>query len=175
MERPMNLGEAIKTAIKYETKVSETYGDAKDQATDPIGRKVFGVLANEEDGHIKYLQDRLDEWQETGKLSTVELETAIPSQQMISKGVKKLEEKLGKKTVASGVEVELLQRALKLEQETSKFYKEMVSELEDEGQKLFKRFVEIESGHLAIVQAEIDNVTGLGFWFDFQEFQLEAE
>jgi len=37
-----------------------------------------------------------------------------------------------------------------------------------------QRFVEIEEGHRAIVQAEIDCVSGLGFWFDTAEFKLEA-
>ena len=35
-------------------------------------------------------------------------------------------------------------------------------------------FLGIEQGHQAIVQAEIDALSGLGFWFDFQEFNLEA-
>jgi hypothetical protein len=34
--------------------------------------------------------------------------------------------------------------------------------------------VEIEAGHEAIVQAEIDALNGLGFWFDFTEFRLES-
>ena len=49
----------------------------------------------------------------------------------------------------------------------------MVSELPPEGRALFERFLEIEQGHVAIVQAEIDAVSGLGFWFDVQEFRLE--
>ena len=47
-------------------------------------------------------------------------------------------------------------------------------ELPAEAQALFQRFVEIEQGHQAIVRAEIDSVSGLGFWFDMQEFNLEA-
>ena len=50
----------------------------------------------------------------------------------------------------------------------------MVRELPVEGQNLFSRFLEIEEGHGAIVQAEIDNVKRLGFWFDLKEFDLEA-
>ncbi len=33
----------------------------------------------------------------------------------------------------------------------------------------------IEDGHLAIVQAQLDSVQGMGFWFDIAEFRLEAE
>jgi hypothetical protein len=50
----------------------------------------------------------------------------------------------------------------------------MVTDLKDEERKLFNRFVEIEVGHEAIVQAEIDALTGLGFWFDYTEFRLEG-
>ena len=70
-------------------------------------------------------------------------------------------------------EVEHLQRALAAEMETSAFYRRMVGELSDERQKLFARFLEIEEGHVAIVQAEIDAVSGSGFWFDMMEFDVE--
>ena len=40
--------------------------------------------------------------------------------------------------------------------------------------KLFARFLEIEAGHQAIVEAEISSVKGLGVWFDMDEFRLEA-
>ena len=50
----------------------------------------------------------------------------------------------------------------------------MVNELPAEARPLFRRFVEIEEGHEKIVQAEIDSVSGLGFWFDIQEFDLSA-
>ena len=39
--------------------------------------------------------------------------------------------------------------------------------------RLFERFVAIEEGHQAIVQAEIDCVSGSGFWFDTSEINLE--
>jgi rubrerythrin len=73
-----------------------------------------------------------------------------------------------------GVELEMLKKALALEIEATRFFTRMVSELADEERRLFSRFVEIESGHEAIVQAEIDAVTGLGFWFDYTEFRLEG-
>ena len=73
-----------------------------------------------------------------------------------------------------GVELDMLKKALALEIEATRFFQQMVSELKDEEQKLFARFVEIEAGHEAIVQAEIDALSGLGFWFDYPEFKLEG-
>ncbi len=61
-----------------------------------------------------------------------------------------------------------------MEIKTSNFYKGLVGQLPKEFQPMFERFVEIEEGHEAIVSAEINNARGLGFWFDFQEFDLES-
>jgi len=73
-----------------------------------------------------------------------------------------------------GTEMELLRRALEAERRTSGFYQKLVGELPPEGQKLFERFVEIEEGHLDIVQAEIDSLTGTGAWFHALEVNLEG-
>ena len=47
--------------------------------------------------------------------------------------------------------------------------------LEPRHKALFERFLEMENGHVAIVQAEIDALAGHGHWFDFMEFSLEKE
>ena len=172
-EHEMNLEQAIKTAIEYEKKVAQTYQEAQAKAADPVGQRIFKVLADEEQGHVDYLESRLTEWQKTGHITVERLATAIPRCDAI-KAAAKLGERLEKKSL-SQAEVDLLQRALEVEVETSAFYKRMVTELDDEGRALFTRFVEIEEGHVTIVQAEMDSVKGLGFWFDMQEFSLEAE
>ena len=169
----MNLDEAIKTAIEFENKVEQSYREAVTKATDPVGKKVFETLANEEKGHIAYLESRLAEWKQSGKVNAEALDTVIPSQARIEKGVAAMKAQLGERREMSTVELQMLQQALEAEQRTSGFYKRMVSELGAEGQQLFARFVEIEEGHVAIVQAEIDSVQGLGYWFDFQEWQFQ--
>lgn len=168
----MNLEQAIKTALEYENKVHETYKEAMDKAEDEVGKRVFGVLAKEELGHIQYLESCLEKWKEAGKLTPEALDTAIPTQTKIDEGAGKLKQQLEQKREPRPVEVELLRRAIEVETETSNFYKQMVSELGDEGE-LFRRFVEIEEGHLAIVKAELDSVTGMGYWFDMPEWQFQ--
>jgi rubrerythrin len=68
----------------------------------------------------------------------------------------------------------LLKRALDVEVETSAFYVRMVDELPADGRPLFERFVDIEQGHQAIVQAEMNAVAGNGYWFDMAEISMEA-
>jgi rubrerythrin len=167
----MNLEEAIKTALEYETKVRDLYVNAQNKTSDAEGKKIFQTLAKEEQGHLDYLNSRLQVWEKTGNLDTPQLDTLIPSQERIAEGVKKLEGKMSGKDRAT--ELQFMKEALDAEIETSNFYKKMVSELSQEGKKLFARFLEIEEGHQAIVQAEIDSLSGSGFWFDFTDVSLE--
>lgn len=168
----MTLEEAIKTAIQYETKVRGLYQQAVDKATDDKGRRVFAVLRDEEQGHLDYLAERHTEWKQTGQVTAAKLGTVVPSKKKLADAVNK-----AKKSVDGPrytVELDLLRQALAMELETGNFYRKMVAELDAEGQNLFRRFVDIEEGHYAIVQAQIDAINGMGFWFDSMEFNLEA-
>jgi rubrerythrin len=168
----MTIEEAITTGIEYETQVRKVYSEAAKQFADPVARRVLSVLADEEDRHIQYLESRLEEWKRTGKVTAEKLETAIPSKDAIDASVQRLTKRMAQQDFS--VELEMLKKALHLEMEATDFFRQMVAELRAEERKLFSRFVEIEQGHEAIVQAEIDAITGLGFWFDFSEFKLEG-
>jgi rubrerythrin len=166
----MTIEEAIKTAIDYETKVRDAYLNSVKDIADETGRRVFQMLGEEEQGHLDYLEARLAEWQKTGKIIPAKLQTVVPSRDVIDKGVKRLDDHLSERDY--GTEREMLRKALFLEQETSDFYRRMVAEMKADGE-LFQRFLEIEEGHQAIVQAELDYLNRTGTFFDFQEFNLE--
>jgi rubrerythrin len=167
----VDLANAIKTAIDFETKVQKVYADAVERSEDETGRRVFQVLADEEKNHVAYLNSRLDEWRKTGTITVADLDTAVPPKDAIEKKTRDLKKQmLGH---MKGTELDMLRKALGVETETSEFYQRMVDELSGEGKKMFARFVEIEEGHKAIVSAEIDAVSGTGHWFDFREFDLE--
>ena len=169
----IGLDEAIQTAIEFEKKVYKVYADAMDKIDDPVGRKVFKQLSLEEAQHVSYLQHRLDEWQASGRIDVQELATVVPDKERIAEGRKRITRTIQGGKPAS-TEIEYLKNAFAVEKETSDFYRRMVSELSGDGQQLFDRFMEIEEGHVAIVQAEIDSVQGMGFWFDMMEFDLEG-
>jgi rubrerythrin len=171
----MTIGEAIKTAVVYEQKVHDTYVDAARRARDETAQKVFRTLAREEMGHIAYLESRLSEWQRTARLSPEKLKTILPSVERVQAGVARLRSQVAQRKDSHPSELESLRRALAAEDEASSFYRQMVRELPTEGQTLFSRFLDIEDGHAAIVQAEIDSVNRLGYWFDLKEFDLETE
>ncbi|HPQ41659.1 MAG TPA: ferritin family protein [bacterium] len=174
----MTLEEAIRTAIEFEVNVRNVYRDAVRKIADEGGRKVLQTLAAEEQDHVDYLTERLREWKDAGQIKVTAIPRSLPSPETIQRGIETLQEKI---TAPAGQvadresDLRMLERALEVEKRTSAFYERMVRELPPESRGMFERFLEIEKGHLAIVEAEIDSVSGMGFWFGFPEFDLENE
>ena len=130
------------------------------------------MLAGEEKGHLAYLNHTLEQLRKTGHVTAGDLGTAIPDPKAIRTAEKTLQAKMA--AVDPDNDLQMLEQAMELEVETSNFYKRMVRELPPEGQKFFARFVEIEEGHLAIVQAEMDHIAKSGYWFNFREIDLNG-
>ncbi|NMC70908.1 MAG: hypothetical protein GYA57_12710 [Myxococcales bacterium] len=171
----MGLEEAIQTALEFETRVRDVYAQAAARAKDPAARRTLGTLAAEEQGHINFLHAKLDEWRRSGEVTDERLATALPSRAALREGRKGLRQRLPLPQVERAAAEATLRRALAVEADVGAFYRRVVADVPPASRPLFARFLEIEEGHLAIVQAELDSITGLGYWFDVQEFRLEAE
>jgi rubrerythrin len=167
----MNIEEAIKTAIEFETTVRDVYIEAMKDMEDKVGRRIFQTLAREEQQHLEYLYARQDEWYSDGKFDYPRLRTEIPAKEKIDEGIAGMEKAV--QAESREQEIDLLKKALEAEKQTRGFYEKMVNELPEDGKKLFKQFLEVEEGHVAIVQAEIDALTGSGYWFDVPDISLE--
>lgn len=171
----MTVEEAIQTALQFENRVRGVYAEAAARAGDAVAKKMLLVLVGEEQRHVEYLEARLAEWKATGKVRAEALTTDLPSAKVIQEGVKKLTQRMRLPENERRESIETLKRSLEVEDETSAFYREMVGRLRaGEERAMFQRFLDIEEGHHAIVLAELDSVQGLGYWFDVQEFHLEA-
>jgi rubrerythrin len=170
----MKLQEAIAVAIDFEKKVRDHYLRGVKELPEPQGRKVFALLGKEEQGHVDYLEHCLAEWKKTGKVPHLPLKSVLPKGSKWIAGELKKVSAQGKR-VATKTELDALKVALQHEKDADDFYHKLVRELPKEDQVLFTKFLEIEDGHLAIVQAQLDSVQGMGFWFDVAEFRLEAE
>ncbi len=168
----MTIEEAIKTATANEKKICDLYPQPAYKTEDPTATRIFNALGDDEEGHIAYLNDRLGQWQQTGRITAEKLEASIPSREVIDREIDKLKPRLARADQKS--EKQMFSKALHLEVETSRFYERMVAEMTDEGRKMFARFVEIENGHIDMVQAELDYISGTGYWFDFKEFDMSG-
>lgn len=167
----MTLGEAIQTAVDYETRIRDIYVQAADRVADPVGRRLFRTLADDEQYHIDYLNKKLEQWQRSGRLTVEALQSSVPDLDTIIKNADRLEKRMSEED--RGDEKQMLSKALTVEVETSNFYRKMVAEMSQEGQDLFSRFLVIEDGHIDTVQAELDFLSSSGYWFDWKEFDME--
>lgn len=167
----MRPDEAIQTAITYETKIRDLYQEAAESTRDPAGRRVFSLLAREEQGHLDYLKRKLEEWDRAGVVRIDDVASIVPPASAIREGMAALAQTMA--TEDRTDEKRMLAKALAVEIETSRFYERMVQEMADETRPMFARFLEIENGHIEIVQAELDYISRTGYWFDFKEFDME--
>lgn len=167
----MTLEDAIKFALEFEGKVRDHYAEAAHKCTDPAGKKFFALLAREEQGHVDFLEQKLGELAAAGKLSDAPLPTVIPKSDWVVEGLDTLKASTEKRNYTD--DLERLYTALKLEDEATAHYQKLVATMGPEGKALFSRFLEIEDGHTALVQTEIDVATKTGYFYDFQEFNLE--
>lgn len=168
----MIIETALKTAIEYETRVRDIYQDAANRSKDERGRRIFEVLAEEEQGHVDYIAHRLEQWMRDKRLTADDLKTAVPHAELRAEPAEQIRKVLAPEVTEQ--ELDLLRQALAAESETSEFYARMVAELPAEGRAFFARFVEIEEEHMNLVLYEIDSLTNSGFWRGFQEFDMEA-
>jgi len=174
----MTIEEALRNAIEYEIKVRDVYAHAAGQVKDESGQKVVLQMAAEEQEHVNYLVARLKEWKESGVINSIEITRTTPTPDWLANEIKILKKQINKQNphaTDSESDISMLNRALEVEKETSSFYQRMVDEMPKKHKEMFKRFLEIEKGHLAIVEAEIDCLSGAGFWFGLPEFRLENE
>ena len=162
----MDLGHAIVTAIKFESRVHAVYAEAAAAAGDAEARRAFSILRDEEMAHIRYLRRCLEEWRSTGMINEEELPNQLGSRAAIEAGVARVRDTVrgGSGIDDGGGELESLHTALAAERETENFSRQMVDRLDGDGRRLFRRFVEIEEGHVAVVRAQIELVSLTGTW-----------
>lgn len=168
----MDVEKAIISALDYEKRVRDYYFQSAKAIDDEKGKEVFDALADEEQYHVDYLEKRLKVWRQSGVIDKEIIKTTLPSREWIEEGKLRMSGVPLDKDLSS--EIKYLKQALKLEEEVSDHYRKLVANLEGDAQKMFRRFLEIEDGHTAIVRTEIDALEGNGFWFDYAEFNLEA-
>ncbi len=168
----MKLEAAIRSALEFENRIRDLYLEAVTRTDDAAGKKIFRTLADDEQRHVDYLESRLDEWLRRGEVTAATLDSIVPDKTAIRKEAAALQSKI--REDARGLKQQMLARALEMEIETSRFYKEMVEQVSGDHRAMFARFLEIEDNHVEAVQFELDHLSNTGFWYGFEEFDMES-
>lgn len=156
---------AFKTAIEYETQVSKAYRDIAEEISDPLAKRMFVSLADDEYFHVQFLHKRLKEFIQSGTISLAKLATPFPVKRILENEIKQLTGIADVMQQATKPSLLLaLKTAYDLEVKTTLFYKKMAEETQGTIQKLFQKFLIIEESHETAVQAQIYEYTKTGRW-----------
>ena len=167
----MDIETALQSAMEMELKIRDIYLQALDKCSDAAGRRFFAMMRDDEQYHHDYLGNRLRELRQSGGIQYQDIKVNIPSPQQLQSCVQDVQQAMS--VEARGMIQQMLSNALKAEVLTSEFYENMVLDSDGPSKQMFARFLEIENGHIAAVQAELDYVMSTGYWFDFKEFDME--
>lgn len=162
----MDLEEALKSAMGLEARLARMYRAAARQSRIDVARKIFELLAADERDHLELLEARAAEWAAEGMLTLPAIESPVPSPLEVETLVARLDARIAVAAEEATREVEALEAALELEQQTSDFYERMAARLDGDAQRLFRALLEVEASHLTLLRAQIDAINGYGYWFD---------
>jgi rubrerythrin len=164
---------ALSKAIASEKLGIESYLRFARQTSNASGKDMFIRLAQDEFGHMNALEKELDRLQEGKPCLRIKIK-----QSDIEEIVPQLSDPESRIKAGQGTADDLsaLNIALDLERRAIAFYKKERSLSSDAAVKaLYARLAEMEEAHYGLIQAELDHIKDMGFWFGVQEFSLEAE
>ena len=166
----MEVVNALKKAIMVEKTAMKKYMEYAKATKYVSGKNMFLKLGLDEWNHMAILEKQLDSILSNGKWSIIE----IPMSE-IEKIVPKLNDRERMHKGESGVsDLGALSIALREEREANEYYLTQAGLMTDEAaKKMYLRLAKMEDAHYQIIEAEIDNIKGNGFWLGFREFDME--
>lgn len=165
---------AIETAIQIEKDGLAFYTEAARQTDDPNGKKMFQSLAKDEAAHLGLFEDARQALLERGKWLSPEEVAAVSPGEFDRPPIFPTGDEV-KTSEMPERELIALRRGIQAEEASITFYSEQMDKTDDpDGRAMYAYLIEQEEGHRTILQGEYDYLTRTGFWFDVQEFDLEA-
>ena len=165
---------AIETAIQIEKDGLAFYTEAARQTDDPNGKKMFRTLARDEAAHLRLFEDTRQALLERGNWLSPEEVAAINPKRLDRPPIFLAGDEIKEAEIPER-ELAALQRGLQAEKDSIAFYSQEMDKTDDpDGKAMYAYLVEQEEGHRTILQGEYDYLNRTGFWFDIQEFDLEA-
>ena len=163
---------ALNKAIQSERLALQRYLQFARQTVVTSGKDMFIRLSQDEFGHMVFLEKELDslaagkKWI-SPKFKTSDIEEIVPKLTAIDS---KLVAEQG-----STDDLSVLNIALDMEKKAMGFYqKESAKAADPTARAMYLRLAEMEEAHFNLIQAEIDHIKDMGFWFGIQEFTLES-
>lgn len=153
---------AVETAIKMESDAIKFYQQGAEKTNNPVGKKMFLSIAEDEKRHLKFLTELLK-----GLDLKIEGSSPIKAVKTIFEDMK---DTMMQRLEATQDEMEAFRIAMNMEKEGVEFYKKASSEsLTDKERALFQRLVHEEEEHYSIFANTFSFMSDTGNWFMWEE------
>ncbi len=139
---------------------------------DPRGKDLFQALADDEQNHVAFLEHGLTLLKENKDQELKKPATSIPFPARDFEIIKQMADQIPKHILGDLKRV--LNAALSLEIETSRFYRKAIQKVTaGPVREILEKFYDIEQRHVEVVQIELDFASNNGYWFNFMETDME--
>ena len=152
--------EVLKTAILMEKRGKAFYENVASQTQSPDVKKIFTMMAEEEQTHIEFLSKQFATYSKTHKFDKINLQadTGIVDE-ILSGDVKK-------QISAASFEAAAISAAIDMETKAIEVYTKQANESTDPNEKeLFAWLAEWEKGHYKVLH-ELNEELKQNIWFD---------
>ena len=135
----------LKEAILLERRGKAFYATAARQTESEAAKKIFSMMAEEEDEHIEYLSRQFAHYQKTHKFMENEEHVEDPEEEI---AMKVLTDKIKSQITAASFEAAAISAAMDFESRAVQIYSERAEEAEDPYEKeLYQMLADWEKGH----------------------------
>lgn len=161
-----DISRILQRAIETEKGGSRFYSRVAEATQDPKARKMFQQLAKDELYHIEIIQNLYKDILPESSEETVKGYPIFEKRKQESNG----------RMPDLGSEFEVLAKAVEDEIEARDFYRKTAKSFgPGRARDVFLDLMEMEEGHVRLLQAELDFLEKKGFYFDHMEFTVEGE
>jgi rubrerythrin len=161
--------ELLRAAMQVEQDGYSFYSTAATETKDSMAVKMFLSLARDEMEHLGKLERVYCTLSKDKQWPVVRLPSRARHRVFPGPG------QAAAKVKPDTRELAALQRGIQAEEDSIAFYRQAMAQTTDpEALAMYQYFIAEEQGHLAILKAEYDYLTQTGFWFNYQEFNVES-
>jgi rubrerythrin len=156
---------AIEIAIRMEKDAISFYTEAAEKITNPVGKKMFLSITEDEKRHLQTLAGIFRE-------VDIKMEEVSPMRNMQTV-FESLKDEMMKRVRATSDELEAFRIAMRMEKEGVEFYKKAEAEAATEKEKaLFARLIKEEEEHYAVFANTQFFLSDTGNWFMWEEHSI---
>ncbi len=165
----------LRNAVAMELEGKDFFEQASKAMRHPRAKEMFASLIRQEQRHIEIISEELRRLESGDGWGTLaDMRSSAPRMPQLS--VFRDREIVRKRLKADAGELEALQVGIKVEKKSIDYYRGAAQKAYDpRARELFNWLVGQEAGHLTILNAEYDNRSGSGFYYDEAEFSLEVQ